>query len=635
MKKVYCSFKSLLGILFVFFIVNACDSDKIDNYYTFTGETMGQYIENRPEQYSEFSKMLDTTRVKGLLNAYGDYTCFIPNNSAIYAFYEKEGISNLNEMSIDSITKLVYNHIIKDFAISTDQFTVGFLGNLTMSGRYLRIGLTGDNNGVVYTVNNSIISKRDILVHNGVVHEIDQVLSPTEYNLVEAIAKDSIFSLFYQALMITRLDKQLLKIKDETFVPSAALLELEGQTTSIGSIIRTPREKKYGYTALIESDATYAANGINSIADMAAYASEVYDQLYPEDAGIDDYTDRRNSLNRFVAYHLINKKLTRSLLIEAYDNTGQQYETNGLTHSVKTVDMCEYIETMCPLTLMEVRTLRATNEYDILNMIPETGEAVRLTNNFDNDALNGVYHEIDGILAYSKKVAQMLTSKRLRIDAASFFPELTNNNIRVGSARTDYPSESWKFPKGYFERVTTSESTTFGYFNSDDRFLDYQGDEVYLSGLYDFEIITPPIPAGTYEVRFGYKPETARGAAQLYWDGLPVGIPLDLRLKGVDPKIGFVIPGNDPSDPYGYENDKMMRNRGYMKAPAVFKPVKTDWYEGIARYTPESLRKILGIYTFDENETHSFKVVASRSGEFMFDYLEFVPVEVLENEDIY
>ena len=78
-----------------------------------------------------------------------------------------------------------------------------------------------------------------------------------------------------------------------------------------------------------------------------------------------------------------------------------------------------------------------------------------------------------------------------------------------------------------------------------------------------------------------------------------------------------------------------MRNRGYMKAPAVFQPVREDWYSGIARYTPESLRKILGIYTFDETKSHQFKVIASRSGEFMFDYLEFVPTEVLENEDIY
>lgn len=626
----------LTPMLMVLFLFNGCDSDKVDNYYTFTGETMGQYIENRPELYSEFSKMLDTTGVKGLLKAYGDYTCFIPTNTAIFNYYNEEGIGKLEDMSIDSITKLVYNHIIKDFEIGTYVFSEGFIPQLTMSGRYLKISFTGSSNGVIYTVNDhSIITNPNILVHNGLIHEIDGVISPTENNLIESIAQREKFSLFYSALRATGLDKELLLIKDDGYIPSPTLLEIDGQITGIGSIIRTPKEKKYGYTALIESNETYIDNGINSLEEMAKYASEIYDKVYPEDAQIADYTNRQNSLNRFVAYHLINKKIPRELFIEAFDNTGQNFETTGETHSVKTVDMFEYIETMCPNSLLEVRTLRNTNEYNLFNMLPETGAIVRLTDDYDNDALNGVFHEIDGILAYSKEVLRMLTSKRIRMDAASFFPELTNNHIRVGSARHDYPSESWKFPQGFFERVQTSETTTFGYFNSDDRFLDFQGDEVYLSGLYDFEITTPTIPSGTYEVRFGYKPTPNRGAAQLYWDGKPIGIPLDLRLLGTDAKIGHVVPGTDPTDPYGYENDKMMRNRGYMKAPATFKPVRNDWYTGIARNTPESLRKILGIFTFDNTESHVFKVVASRSGEFMFDYLEFVPLEVVENEDIY
>lgn len=626
----------LLLFILVIFIGFACDSDDVDDaYYTFTGETMGKYLESHPLEYSEFYKMLDTTGVSGLLKAYGNYTGFIPSNEAINNYYQEQGISSLTELSIDSITKLVYNHIIKDFEVSTDEFPSGFIPQLTMSGRYLKISFAGSSTGVIYTVNDwSTIISPNIHVHNGLIHKIDKVISPTEYNLVESIAEEEKFSLFYTALRATGLDKELMLVKDDTYIPSVSLLEIDGQTTGIGSIIRTPKEKKYGYTALIESNQTYASYGITTLEEMAKYASEIYDKVYPDDAGITDYTERNNSLNRFVAYHLINKKIPRKFFIEAYDNTGQNYATTGATHSVKTVDMFEYIETMCPSTLLEVRTLRNTNEYNIFNML-ETGAVVRLTDDYDNDALNGVYHEIDGLLSYSQEVLQMLTSKRLRIDAASFFPELTNNHIRVGSARTDYPSESWKFPQGFFKRVKTSETTTFGYFNSDDRFLDFQGDEIYLSGLYDFEITTPPIPAGTYEVRFGYKPTDNRGAAQLYWDGKPIGIPLDLRLLGTDAKIGHVVPGIDPSDPFGYENDKMMRNRGYMKAPATFKPVRNDWYTGIARNTPESLRKILGIYTFDDTGSHVFKVVASRSGEFMFDFLEFVPLEVIESEDIY
>jgi len=323
------------------------------------------------------------------------------------------------------------------------------------------------------------------------------------------------------------------------------------------------------------------------------------------------------------------------MFIEAWDNTGRYFEANGQTHSIKTVDMYEYLEPMCPNTLIEVRTLRTSGEYNIFNMV-KSGYAVRLTDNYDNDAVNGVYHEIDNLLYYSQDVEQMLTSKRLRMDAASFFPELMNNNMRIGGSRIQYPSVEWDFPDGYIERVKASETTIFGYISCDDRFQDYQGDEVFLqTGMYDFTITTLPIPAGTYEVRFGWQPTIFRGAAQFYWDGIPCGIPLDLRIDALDPSIGYVKPGTDPNDPDGFENDKMMRNRGYMKGPACFRVINEAWYQGIARNSERAIRKILGIYTFDEAGTHEFKVKASRSGQFMFDYLEFVPLEVLETEDIY
>ena len=640
-KNLIHSDKAIWGLVIISLLLSmgACNSDDItdESYYTFTGETMGEYIENRPDSFSEFTRMLDTTEVMGLLKAYGEFTCFLPTNEAIYNYYETSGRNSMEDLPLDSIKKIVYNHIIKDYILETNQFFNGFLPNLTMSGRYLKVGFEPSNTGVVYIINGtSSIIKKNIEVHNGIIHAIDHLLRPTDNTLVEAIANDANFSLFFSALTATNLDKELLLIEDADYAPPAGLVdEKDGVVQGHGILTRVPKTKKYGYTVLMESNETYEKNGITSLEDMAAFAKANYDQLYPQDAGIDDITDRHNSLNRFVAYHLIDKKIPRKLFIETWDNTGKNYETTGETHSVKTVDMFEYLESMCPNTLIEVRTLRTTNEYDIFNMTSETN-AIRLTENYDNDAVNGVYHEIDNLLYYSTDVEQMLTSKRLRFDAASFFPELMNNNMRIGGSKTIDPSTEWDFPAGYIERVKTSETTIFGYISSDDRFQDYQGDEVFLSqGLYDFTVTTLPIPAGTYEIRFGWQPTNARGAAQLYWDGKPCGIPLDLRLTSLDPSIGFVRPGIDPTDPYGFENDKMMRNRGYMKGPGCYKVIKEDWYTGIARQSERACRRILGIYTFDEAGTHEFSVKAARSGQFMFDYLEFVPVEVLENEDIY
>ena len=628
-------------VLAVLFLLPACNSDDVgDNFYTFTGETVGQYIKNRPETYSEFAHILDTTGVMGLMNAYGDYTCFLPDNEAVIRFYKSKGKTSIKDFSLDVLKKIAYDHIIKDFTIATEDFIEGFLTKQTMSGRYVDIGISSDETGLVYTVNTtSKITEKDIEAHNGIIHVISEVLSPTENTLVEVISADQDFSLFFEALQATGLDKNISLIKDEDYVPDPDYVTRENTGVVYNyARVRVPRERKYGFTALMESNETFKKNGINNLDDLKAYAKQAYDKLYPQDASISDITNRNNSLNRFVAYHLINKKLPMRLFIEKYDNTGMNYESTGETHSVKVVDMFEYLETLCPNTLIEVRTLRTTNEYNIFNMIPESGKAIRLTANFDNDALNGVYHEIDNILVYTAEVERMLSTKRLRMDVASFFPEFVNNNIRIGNSRVGggLYSERYYLPNGFVDRIKASASTEVHYFNADDRLMDYQGDELFLSGLYDFDITTIPIPPGTYEVRFGYQPTGLRGVAQLYWDGIPTGIPLDLRTLANDPDIGYQYPGTDTRDPEGFENDKAMRNRGYMKGPASYTVIAEWWYTGAsARMSEDVLRRILGIYTFNEWSTHTFSVKAVKSGEFMFDYLEFVPLEVLEYEDIY
>ncbi|MFB6343694.1 fasciclin domain-containing protein [Saccharicrinis sp. FJH62] len=619
-----------LFILTVFSLVllYSCDSDKIgkESYYTFTGDLVGGYLSSHQDEFSEFVKLLDTTRVMGLLNAYGIYTCFAPDNDAMLDFYADKGKKSMADFSMDTLKKIVYDHIIQGFSLGTNDFIEGRLSQKTMSDRFIAVSYQSFSEGdLTIRINKtSPIIKPNIEVHNGMIHKIGEVLHPSEKTLVEALSEDKKFSLFFSALLATGLDKSLNKIEDKSYDPSR--YSTNEDFTDVGSIIKIPQSRKYGYTALVESDSTYALYDIVSLDDLKAYSAQIYDQVYPEDAGISDVTDRKNSLNRFIAYHLINKQINYSKFIIDLDNTG---------HSIKTYDMFEYIETMCPNTLMEVRTNRATSEYNIFNMVESANDAIRIVpTNYDNDALNGVYHEIDKIMAYDFACASHISGKRLRMDAASFFPELTNNNLRGNLNKEGYPSVLWILPQGYIDRVTTSEGTEFAYYDFDQRFLDFQGDEVYLKGLYDFSITTPAIPAGTYEVRFGWKVETKRGAAQLYWDGIPCGIPLDLTIFANNPNIGYVRPGEDPSDPYGYENDKMMRNRGYMKGPASFQPALNTWFAGNARINDGYLRRILGIYTFDEAGTHTFSVKAARTGEFMFDFLEFVPVEVLESEGI-
>ncbi|MCE1155296.1 MAG: fasciclin domain-containing protein [Bacteroidales bacterium] len=593
---------------------------------TFEQEMMGEYMEKRPEQFSEFIRLLDTTEVLGLLNAYGDYTLFAPDNNAMRAFYQAKGKTSLKGFTLDTLTKIAYDHIIKGYEVPTEEFLDGLLPFLTMSDRYLSTTSRPMAGALVYFVNDqSAIVSRDIEVSNGIIHVLNKALDPSVLNIVSAISNDERFGLFTKALMETGLDQKLMLTRDDSYDVNDWKNKIdETFIQGSGSRDELPLSRKYGYTVLMESDSTYATvYDIRTLDDLKAYAAAHVYHENPADANVSDPKDPRNSLYKFVAYHLFDRKMTYTQFIDAYDTD----------HMIKTYDMYEYIETMNPNTLVEVKKERASGETNLFNKSDETGEVVRINKNYrDKDATNGVYHEIDRILIYNKRVVGELSSKRIRIDAAAFFPELINNNMRYYD-----PSKprSWVFPPNYIKRLKASATTRFCYLNAYGGYLDYQGDEVYLIGMYDFTVETPPIPAGTYEIRFGYQPTGGRGAAQLYWDGVPCGIPLDLRILANDPLIGYEEPGVNAEDPNGFENDKMMRNRGYMKGPATYKDVLGVWYgKRIARNSPQYIRRILGTYTFDKASTHLFTVKAVREGQFMFDFLEFVPLELLENEGI-
>jgi len=621
----------LILIIIVFGATTACNSDDVgDNLYTFTDKMLGQYLISDSTEFSEFNTVLDTTGVMELLNAYGTYTCFAPTNEAMHKFYLSKGKKSLSDFPLDSLKIIAYDHIISGAVIMYSKFIDGRLPELSMSDRYLSISFI---NNITYVNKISQILQKDITVHNGVIHKIDEVLNPTRLGIVEVISKDSTFTLFYNALIKTGLADSLLKDKDENYNPALYKdLVLKSKDAGDWYYQEVPAARRYGYTLLMESDATMNANNITDLLSMKAYAAEVYNQMYPEDAGITDITNRNNSLNRFIAYHIIDKQLSYSKFIDAYDEG----------HAVPTIDMYEYLEPMCPDVLIEVKKERSSGRTNLFNYLRETGEVIQIVKpNFDKDATNGVYHEIDGMLVYDRKVDAELSSKRLRMDPASFFPELTNNNMR-GRGLTN-PNLRYIFPSRngykYIERITCSEQTSINYLTPYDQYHNYEGDEIFLGAssgkLYDFSVITPPIPAGTYEVRFGYVNSGNRGVAQLYFDNVPCGVPLNLNKDALSDFIGWEAPGSNPADPFGFENDKMMRNKGFMKGPASIQVAKTGWYTGLARTGKECLRRIMGTYTFDKAGHHLFTVKGLSGGEFMFDYMEFVPTSALENEDIY
>lgn len=627
-------------------LLTSCVKDIIpETYYSSNELLIGQYLSSRPDDLSEFTKILDTTGTLGLLNAYGKYTCFIPNNTAMRKYYLFKGRTGRSEFTMDELKKICYNHIIKGDTIDTGDFSVGPLSTLSMNERFVNINYSLKNGSIQVNDSDCIIIEKDIRVHNGYIHILNKPLEPSELKLGEKIAQDPKFSLIAQALEMTGYAKIMndALVEDESYDPTNCPWKVK--TYNIKEEI--PQHRKFGFTVLLESDETLSKytdcplcpNGVNTIDDLKNlakyYYSRSYEGNFSDGVGVDDPKDPRNYLNRFVAYHCMSRTLASSRLINDYDTPTQ----------IKTYDMYEFIETMLSNTLIKVKKDRDYPLTFFINMWDENdiNTGIQLTSDFDNEAINGYYHEIDKPLVYSKNVVSNIASNRIRMEASSFFPEFATNNMRGNNPTAENvvgKAHRYIIPNGFCDGLKCSATTRFTYLNANGIYEDWQGDEIYVEGTYNFSILTAPIPAGTYEVRMSYQPTDWRGIAQLYWDSIPCGIPLNLALLANNAEVGWVSPGADPQDPEGYENDKMMHNRGYMKGACSYKCTSDLYYNSKlnARQSIKSLRRVLGTYTFDKASKHTFTVVGLGSTtsdiQFMLDYLEFVPTELLETEGI-
>ena len=694
MKRTTFRLKALatIAITAISVLTLSCCTDEIstENRFTFKGELISTFLENNPERFSSFTTILSKARIGKkasgnllkTLSTYGSYTCFAPTNEAIDKFLqeqyqkyingERTGITSpyLEDLSDSMATEIAKNHIIEMGYLTTDINEGAFPMN-TMNRRFTTVEFIVAENGRVFPLlnNTSRIIEQDIEKENGYIQIVDGVLSPSNKLLPELISSHQEFSLFAEAIEKTGLDS-LLNVYDidpsYDHTLTGPLLDSETSTSPY------PKDKKQRYTVLIEPNTLFRENNIGNIQELVEFAQKWYGT---EDA--DNFRSQKNALYKFVAYHIIDRQLLYSsstgpggFIMEGYINEGY----SSLVNLDKNYDSYEYYETMLPYTMIKVTkpyTNSRLKQEIVINygqnkgntcMNPEMAEHINVIvekaqttkdkygetlSDFDQNSLNGIIHTIDRILIYNEdEMAGNILNERIRIDVSALFPELTNNGVRwdlskPGNVVTYIPEG---FCKGF---VVNNDDTEVFYFRPHKTYLgsyaNYQGDEFIVEGKYDFQYRIPHVPEGTYEIRFGYPRGYYRGVCQFYVDGKIAGIPVDLRWTDETDIIVGWISDEGLSEDEARENDKAMRNRGYMKGPASI-VLDATVTKGTMRDSEQSVRKIIGTYRLDRGDHWlRFKDVSENSTgklkQFDQDYLELVPKSVITNpnkpEDIY
>lgn len=365
--------------------------------------------------------------------------------------------------------------------------------------------------------------------------------------LPNVLADDARVTLFCQALQLTGLADTL------------KTCEYAGY--------KTPKEQKYYYkvfqwnevawynaerlksfTVFAETDDVYAANGISSIDHLKAYAKQIYDEAYPEDAAISDPTDRRNSLNRFVAYHILPHGNSYWYLTY-YDGlmTDKFIDTNLADIATWYATMMPHASLKCCYPMAGDDSGLYLNRRGLKDGPDKYGKQVRGAkilagegegkDPFTQRAYNGFYYYIDRILAYDQQTREdVLGSELWRVDFKTISPDIMNNaedlrgnylvddDLNKPDARViphngrnrvyqwncieNIQSDLTKANAGIIARRAHAANPV------------WQGDEMDVLG--DFCPITiklPPLPAGEWEVRMGVYAHERRPDVKVYLNG--------------------------------------------------------------------------------------------------------------------
>ena len=686
MKKACCRAFAIAIAATMAGAFTACNPEPDESdLFTATGETAADYLK-RQGDLTSFVYILQRVGLDKNLGSYGEYTCFAPNNEAVAVYIDslynddKATIphNSMTANSLEGLSDSLCNDIAR-YHLATGLYTTIDIGGggttiPSMLGRDIN---TNGSTGVVVLNQAATIIKGDSVVTNGVIHVLDKVIPRSTRSLPDELERIEGFSIFMQALKATGLADSLKRWKKDVVY---TITDIKDNNSTKDDLYH-PEECLIAYTIFAESDAVLKRNGINSFEDLVSKTHEWYGNAdawynYPVETGQaistgTDYTYRFNTLNMFVAYHLLYAGMPVDQLVFEQNTKKWVNEWNYVNGG----EPFDYYETMLPGTLLKIwqpqpgtalyinRWIQNNTLTDEVGtkgsaaMHAEKFDGIRINREGDGDpsniqAFNGYFHSLRNILLYNEDVPRKVLHERMRFESTTFLPEFINNNIRM-STMTQMSQKNGggsgarvAFPLNYFDNVKSYTSENRLRYNIKGLYNAWQADAFQGWGNYDLAIKMPPLPTGTYEFRLYYAPMAHGGMMQFYMGTssdlssmIALDIPLDVRIDKEDARIGWTDYMTE--DDLGLSTDAAMRNRGYMRGPYSFKDhmdlEKTGEEMNMRRGTRNAgLRRILGVLQVKQSVPQWFRIKNVIPDEtdlkWQLDFVEFVPFDIVSNQ---
>ena len=269
----------------------ACSEDiNTEDRFTATDYTIMSYLEysNDAPNYTEYVSLLyqvpisdqSNSTVAQLLSTRGAYTCFAPNNKAIYDYLDslyKKGIITepswegfRTEATLDSVRKvIVYNSILDGSNIDMvlemgdivsqndeDEFTLPNLNDRKLYKTHI------DQTDSIFINGVSLIDlkNRDVKTLNGRVHEVHAVIAPSNDTMADVLRQyiaenEKGFIVMAKLILACGLDDTLSKTQDdvwEKLYKTGTIKDLPKHSDGMGTG-PIPDHRKYGFTIFAPS----------------------------------------------------------------------------------------------------------------------------------------------------------------------------------------------------------------------------------------------------------------------------------------------------------------------------------------------------------------------------------------------
>lgn len=483
--RVYRFILAGLILLAAFAGFRACDPQTVDaGFEDLLEQTIYDYIAENDSAYSSFLAILEAGEIDKTLSAYNPdgvgYTCFLPDNEALDDFIERtDRYNSLEELLEDEeYVRAFGRYHVVNMGIKSDNFPFGALPEYTLSGDILTVSFIIEPDTSYYKINNQApISRLNLEMTNGWVHEISSALDPVTKTTYGWLEENQGYSIFKEAVDATGF-KEVMDIN--------LRVDLEADP----------------FTLFVEHDSIFHQREIDSFEELAEWISP----------GDDDYTNPLNPLYGFVGYHL----LEGSMFLDDFVDVA----TNYPTHS-------------------EIPLLVNGLGLDIL-INPGKEVFDTITNDLDTTIIDyiGFNYDDSNILTQSGSVHFINQVMRQQTPSVAtqtfeFYDEPLFNELRQtpGEYLIEDTSQlihfTWSGDDLYFIETGDADHPAWG------------GDYIFMDGDFSITYSMPEIVQGIYTVAIRVETVSSSNAVvEVFIDGKSVGGLVDLS-SGGNPNAPF------------------------------------------------------------------------------------------------